>query len=71
MLIILIALFPVLFTLWVLVQIIIIMVRFISFDIKLASIKRTNPKLYEELRYKANMMSNGCRTVIIKEDHYL
>ncbi len=64
MLITLIGLAPVLFVLWCVVKTIEIMVRFISFDIKLASIKHSNPELYRKMRYEAYRRTNGDKTAL-------
>ena len=55
---------PVLFVLWCVVKTIDIMVRFISFDAKLASTKRSNPELYKQMRKEAYRISNGDKNAL-------
>ena len=55
---------PVLFVLWCVVKTIDIMVRFISFDAKLASIKRSDPELYKQMRKEAYKISNGDKNAL-------
>ncbi|SCY22977.1 hypothetical protein SAMN02910371_01492 [Butyrivibrio sp. INlla14] len=51
---------PVAFALWIYWQAMAICVRYISFYIKCAMIKKKNPKLYRHLRNKEFRMTNGC-----------
>lgn len=56
---------PVLFILWVTVKTIVIMAQFISFDIKLASIKHSNPELYKQMKREAFIITNGNKNALI------
>ena len=64
LIIIAIGLAPVLFILWVTVNTIVIMAKFISFDIKLASIKRSNPELYKQMKREAFLITNGDKNAL-------
>ena len=56
---------PVLFILWVTVKTIVIMAQFISFDIKLASIKHSNPELNKQMKREAFIITNGNKNVLL------
>lgn len=56
---------PVLFILWVTVKTIVIMAQFISFDIKLASIKHSNPELYKQMKRESFIITNGNRNALV------
>ena len=64
LIIIAIGLAPVFFILWVTVKTIVIMAKFISFDIKLASIKRSNPELYKKMRREAFLITNSDKNAL-------
>ncbi len=56
---------PVLFILWVTVKTIVIMAKFISFDIKLASIKHSNPELYKQMKREAFFITNANTNAVV------
>ena len=56
---------PVLFILWVTVKTIVIMTQFISFDIKLASIKHSNPELCKQMKREAFIITNGNKNALL------
>ncbi|WP_022765310.1 hypothetical protein [Butyrivibrio sp. XPD2006] len=56
---------PVLFILWVTVKTIVIMAKFISFDIRLASIKRSNPELYKQMKREAFLITNANTNAVV------
>lgn len=56
---------PVLFILWVTVKTIVIVAKFISFDIKLASIKHSNPELYKQMKREAFLITNANTNAVV------
>jgi hypothetical protein len=56
---------PVLFILWVTVKTIVIMANFISFDIRLASIKHSNPELYKQMKREAFLITNNNKNTVV------
>ncbi len=65
LIIIAIGLVSVLFVLWVTVNTIVIMAKFISFDIKLASIKHSNPELYKQMKREAFLITNNNKNAVV------
>nr|WP_297709552.1 hypothetical protein [uncultured Butyrivibrio sp.] len=49
---------PILFVFWVIWQTIVIVVRFLSFDIKCASVKKKNPEQYRYLKNEEARIKN-------------
>lgn len=62
MIFLIIAFAPLLFVGWCFIKTIEIVVGFLKFDLRCASVKKKNPELYRQMKEEAFRMTNGCNT---------